>query len=472
MSILQPCFSQVPDSWDKIKFPPLDWKVPQGDKYKTTLDNKLIAYIAVDSVLPYFAIQGYIGYGTINDPPNKEGISSLLVKLLRSGGTKVYLSDSLDHLIDLYALNFSFSVSKTEISFSCSGLSDFLDTALFMLSQMLFYPSFEDKKFKKEVSNFLDIISHRFDNPSPILQAVYEKTMYKNGENSRLPTEKSVKNISKKDIIELHKDIFKTQNIILSIAGNFSKEKVVNKLITLFPSSSDTVSRYKYPSINISPLSKMVIINKKLTQCYVRMGFPLFKRPNDDYYPVQILNVILGGDGFNSRLNTKIRSDEGLAYVVYSNAESNYFYPATLFIEFHTKNETASKVIYLALKEIEKIQASGINDTELTHAKKVLIDGFPSMFRTKEDIVDNYAYNEFLKRPMDHFINYPNKINAIKKEEVDSVAKKYLNISSICYTIVGDTSIIFKNDTVSGFSLKNLKPFIVFNQPDSVLQLK
>jgi predicted Zn-dependent peptidase len=465
-------WAQVPDSPAKIAFQPLGWKVPLGAPYRQVLNNGLVAYIAEDHSLPYFKLSGYVRYSSICDPAGKEGISSLMATLMRTGGTQLYQSDTLDYLIDLYALRISVSVSETQANFSCSSLSEFADTCLFLLSQILFHPSFEDNKLKNQTSIFLESIAHRFDNPDPILEAAYEKAMYSNGQNSRFASAKSVARITKKDIITLHKNVFKTENMIIAVSGNFSSKTMQQKLCTLFPKAGALSADSLFPTISIKPLAKSVIVNRPISQSYIRMGLPLFKRPNDDFYAVQVFNLILGGEGFTSRLGSKVRSDEGLAYTIYSSAGSNYIFPATFFIEFHTKNETAVRAMSLSFSEVSRIRASGITDEELVHAKKVLVDGLPSMFRTADDIVENYAANEFLKRPMDHFATYPDKINALTKADVMNVVKKYFDPAAITYTVAGDTSVIFKNDTISGFSFRSQKPFIAVNNPDSLLELK
>jgi zinc protease len=467
--------SQVPESPYKIQYQPLDWKVPHGDPFRHVLPNGLITYIAEDHSLPYVKLVGFVKYGSILDPFGKEGLSGLMANLMRTGGTHAYLSDTLDALIDLFALSISVSASETQVSFSCTCLSEFTDTCLYMLSQVLFHPAFEDRKIKKQTSILLESVAHRFDNPDPVLDAVYEKAMYRDGKNSLISTSKSIGRITKKDIIDLHNSVFRTENMIVAVSGNFAEKSMEQKLSALFPKAGTpavTTRDSAYAAIAVKPLSTSVIVNKQISQSYIRMGLPLFKRPNDDFYAMQLLNLVLGGEGFTSRLGSKVRSDEGLAYVIYSSAESNYFFPATFFIEFHTKNETASKAIALSFQEISRIRSEGITDEELAHAKKVLIDGFPSMFRSPDDIVENYAQNEFLKRPANHFAVYPDKVSAVTKEDVLNAAKKYLDPSRITYTVVGDTNVIFKNDTVPGFSLRSQKPCVSVGVPDSLFDRK
>jgi zinc protease len=464
----------VPNSPLKIQYPPLSWNVPLGAPFRQVLGNGLITYIAVDSSLPYVKLSGFVRYGSLRDPSGKEGLCALTTNLMRTGGTHAYPSDTLDALIDLLALRISLSTSQTQISFSFSCLSEFTDTCLYLLSQMLFHPVFEERKIRKQTSIFLESIAHRFDNPDPILDAAYDKAMYRDGKNSVLSTARTLGRITAKDIADLHKAVFKTENMIVAVSGDFSRKKMEQKLFELFPKAQAPGHNLDslYSSILVKPLAKSVIVNKPVSQSYIRMGLPLFKRPNDDYYAVSILNLVLGGDGFTSRLGSKVRSDEGLAYVIYSSAESNYFYPSTFFIEFHTKNETAGRAMSLSFKEVDRIRTTGITDDELAHAKKVLIDGLPSMFRSPSDIVENYAQNEFWKRPADHFTVYPGKVNALTKDDILNAAKKYLDPAKITYTVVGDTSVIYRNDTIAGFSLRSQTPRVTVAVPDSLFGMK
>ena len=448
---------KIPDSPSRIEFKPLNWKVPLGEPYRTILPNGLVAYIAEDQSLPLVKISGCIRYGSLLDPIGKEGLCNLLANLMRTGGTRKYQADSLDALIDLYALSIRITASESHMQFSLSCLAEYTSLGLDILGEMLFHPAFEEKKVKKTIDLYLEDLYHRFDNPAPILHAAYPKALYAKGANSRMATAKSIGGVTRNDLIELHLKDMRTENIICAASGKFIKDTMSLKLAALFPKAGKAPYDSLFPKVSVNTPDRVLFVNKKISQSYVRLGLPLFQRPNPDYYPVSALNMILGGESFTSRLGTKIRSDEGLTYSINSNAESNYFYPGTFFIDFFTKSETTSRAIALSLDEVRRIKTSGITAEELEHAKRILIDGFPSMFRSPEDIVENYASNEYLKRPLDHFATYPDKIQALTVGDIQAAAKKYLEPSSFTYVVVGDTAAIFKSDTVKGFSLRSLK---------------
>ena len=451
-----PAAKSIPSHPIKLKYDPLKWTVPLGEKYRVQLKNGLTAYVATDSLLPLVQITGYVKYGSLLDPSGKEGLSDLLTNLMRSGGTQKYPADTLDELIDMLAMNIGLSADESQLKFSASFLAEYTSEALDILQQILFHPAFEEKKLEKERKIFLQSIQHRFDNPGPILDAAYHKVMYSGGIPGKLTTSKSIKAITRKNLIDLHKKIFSSRNIILSAAGSFERKTMLSHLEEIFPPGGASISDSTFPDIKIKTAIKSLVVQKQISQAYVRLGLPLFRRPHPDYYTMSVLNLILGGGGFTSRLGTKIRSDAGLTYSIYSHAESNYTYPATFYIDFYTKNASFTKAVLLTIEEVRKLVSDGITDEELANAKSTLISELPSMFRSPFDIVSTYAWNEYYGRSPDHFKTYTDKIKAVTRDDISRVAKQYLVPENFTYTVVGDTSALMKQGDKE-FSLSKIK---------------
>lgn len=429
----------IPSHPTKLKFDSLHWQVPSGQPFRTTLKNGLRAYVATDSILPLVQITGYVRNGSILDPTGKEGLATLTTSVMRSGGTKRYLPDSLDDLIDLMAINVSVSASESALQFNMSFLAEQIDTALYILNQILFYPRFDKSKFERERSIFSEALQHQFDNPGPTLDVAFQKLMYPKQAAGSIASPQTLKNISISDLQKLHARAFRSKNIIIAAAGKFNRDKFISKLETLFPSDTTKSDSVLFPITTIRNDQSLVIVHKNISQVYIRLGVPLFKRPNDDYYPVSVLNMILGGGGFTSRLGTKIRSDEGLTYSIYSNAESNYTFPGTWYIDFFTKTESLPRALELSVNEINKIIEKGVTETELANARSSLIGELPSMFRSPFDIVSTYAWNEYYGRSPEHFIQYPEKLQKITLDDLKNVAKKYLSPKKMSYALVIDT---------------------------------
>jgi len=441
----------------EIVFDSLDWKVPLGGTYRVQLANGPVAYVAVDSSLPLVNIEAYIRSGSLtSDPDGKEGLGSLMSRLMRTGGAGQYNADSLDALIDLLAMKFSFAQTESNITFRAAFLSDYTDTALNIMKQMFFSPAFQPEKLERERSIMLEGISHRFVNPGPTLGAAYRKHTYPQYAPAKLTTEASLKSITRNDLIALHKAAFGTSEIILAVSGKFDRDDMLAKLNAVF-SAKILPQSVPLPEIAVAPKIRALVVHKDISQAYVRMGLPLFMRPHPDYYAVSLLSYILGGSGFTSRLGTRVRSDEGLTYSIHSTAESNYTYQGTMYIDFFTKTESCPKAISIILEELGKIIEEGVTAEELDNARTALIAELPASFRSPEDIVSTYAWNEFYGRAPDHYAKYPDELRKLTVDDLKNAAVKYIDTDRITYTLIGDTTALNAAPTAGFFALDSLK---------------
>jgi zinc protease len=368
-------------------------------------------------------------------------------------------------------MDFSVSASEDMLKFSASFLAEFIDTAFPLMQQMLFHPGFDSVKLEKEKKNALETVRHRFDNPGPSLDIAYQKSMYAGTPAARLATEKSVKSIRRNDCVNLHRRAVGTDRCIIAVAGAFDRPAMLKRLERLFPASDAAAIDTSFPAVVPKPALKCLVIHKPISQVYVRFGVPLFTRPHADYYTASVANLILGGGGFTSRLGTRVRSDAGLTYSIYSSAESNYTYPGTWYVEFFTKNESFPQALSLALQVVDSLRNGGPAADELSNAKSGLIDEMPSMFRSPFDIVSTYAWNEYYGRSPEHYRRYPDSIRAITRDAVRRMTAKYLDPSSFSYTIVGDTAVISRFFNIDDSPLKNMTPRRTII-PDSIAALR
>ena len=298
----------------------------------------------------------------------------------------------------------------------------------------------------------IEEIRHRFDNPGPVLGTAFDKLMYPGQPSSRLSTEASIKSVTRGDLVAMHRKVFTPGNMIFCIAGSIDPDSVRSFLEALEPADTATGVTTVFPPVAVNRSPGCLFVHKDISQAYVRLGLPLFQRPHPDYYPLSVLNEIIGGGGFTSRLGKSVRSDAGLTYSIYSTAESNYIYPATFYISFFTKNESFARAVALTLKEMHAVIDSGVTDGELANAKSSLIGELPSMFRSADDIVATYGWNEYYHRAPDHYRVYPDKIRAVTREDLQRVAHTYLTVDSMAIAVVGDSTALIPEKT-DGFSL-------------------
>ncbi len=174
-------------------------------------------------------------------------------------------------------------------------------------------------------------------------------------------------------------------------------------------------------------------------QANIIMGSAGVARSNPDFYQLKVMNYILGGGGFSSRLVKVVRSAHGLAYSVDSGFEPGKFQGA-FEISLQTKNQSSNEAIDLILQQLREIQEKPVSDAELDGAKKFLIGSFPLGIERQSAIASFMVQVEFYGLGLDYADQYPKLIEAVTKDDVLAMAKKYLHPDSMILVAVANQS--------------------------------
>jgi zinc protease len=183
--------------------------------------------------------------------------------------------------------------------------------------------------------------------------------------------------------------------------------------------------------------SKVLRINKDLTQANIVLGHNGVARGNPDYYALQVMNYVLGGGGFSSRVMDSIRNERGLAYSVYTYFAAEKSHGAFEFI-MQTKNETALEAIRIATEEMRRMREQPVAEQELSDAKDYLIGSFPLRFDTNRKVAGFLSQVEYFELGLDYPDRYADLIRKVTREDVQRVAKQYLQPERLITVIVGN----------------------------------
>ena len=195
-----------------------------------------------------------------------------------------------------------------------------------------------------------------------------------------------------------------------------------------------------------------------MNQGRVSLGLPSVRRDSPDIYALEVMNEILGGSGFNSRITRVVRSNEGLAYSAGSGIGFGVYYPGRFRAGFQSKSRSVPYATQLVLDEIRRIRETPVTEEELAVVKSNLIATFPSNFESKAQSMGIFAADEYTKRDPAFWVTYRDRIKAVTAADVQRVAREHLVPEKLAVLVVGDQAEIDKGDGVHDAVLAKLAP--------------
>lgn len=409
------------------------------DVNKKILPNGLTVLHSEKHNLPIVMITVIVKAGLLDESKEKAGLAHLTAELLDEG-TKKRKSAEISEDIEFIGAGLGASAGGDYTTITLSVLKKDIEKGVELFSDIILNPVFPQEEIERKRELIKGSLKQREEDPSFLAERSFKKETFGEHPYGRLVegSAETLSEITREDLLRFHSKYFIPNNAILSVVGDLTPAEL-NSLIKKYLDSwkiAELPERKIYP-MNEEKTKKAVKIDRDVTQATIIIGHLGISRDNPDYYAVSVMNYILGSGGFSSRLMQKIRDELGLAYDVRS------FFTASkekgLFqAEVQTKNESANTATEEILKQIEKIRNEAVSDEELSGAKDYLTGSFPRRLDTSRKIADFLATVEFYNLGLDYAEKYASFINAVTKEDVQRVARKYLDAENFVLIVVAN----------------------------------
>ncbi|MFC1555347.1 M16 family metallopeptidase, partial [candidate division KSB1 bacterium] len=431
--LISSCSQDLGPRPDDFTYEPLDFQPPKYDEFRTTLSNGLVVYIAEDKEIPWFDASIMIKTGPFLEPANKLGVARMVQSIMRSGGTTSMTGEQIDERMDFLAG----SVSATSLSIH----TKYFDEGMKIWMDILNNPAFPEDKIRRSKESSILSIRNRNKNVSTVGSRTFNELIY--GEDSPITAQQNeamVNGITRTDLRNWHRKYWGANNAILIVSGDFNKDEMLQKLEDTFGKWDDSEKAVpKIPEVKQAAVGGVYMIEPEVVpnQGVIRIGNIGLMQDDEDYPAVDLMNYILGGGSFSSRIMKIVRSDNGLAYSTGSRFSGGTLYPGSYAASCQTKNSTVVFAAQLMLNEIEKIRDVPVTEDDLNFAKAARKEAFPSRFSSTSGILRNFANLEFNGRPMDYYDNYLENYEKVTIEDIQNAAKKYLTTDNMIIMIAG-----------------------------------
>jgi predicted Zn-dependent peptidase len=390
--------------------------------------------------LPLVDFNLMIKTGGAANPPEKAGLADLTANMLDEG-TKTRSALAIADQIASLGATLSTGSTWDASNVSLQTLTKNLEPALALLADVVLNPAFDDKEFARVRDNLTTAITRRKDSPPTVANLALARLLYGAKHPYGWPmtgVEESIKKLTPADLRAFYAAYYRPGNAVLIVAGDTSEAALRGKLEAAFGKwrgHRGAARKLPAPAGAASATRAFLIDKADAPQSSIRVGGIGIERTNPDYFPVTVMNLILGG-GFY-RLDLNLREGKGWTYGARSTFDSRRtpgpFSAGGEFVAPHSADSVAE-----ILKEVNGLRDADVTDAELARAKDQIVKSYPARFATRANVAAQLAELAIFGLPDSYVTDYTAKIAAVTKADVRRVARKYLDTGKFTIVVVGD----------------------------------
>ena len=389
--------------------------------------------------LPMVRIAVSIPAGARHEAPESAGLANLTAALL-TRGTKTRSASDIEKTNDALGGGVGVEAGRARAEASMRVLTRDLEEGLSLLSDVLRNPVFPAEEIEKTKRRIVGGMRRQRERPGHLANKALRESLFGETPYGRLVegTEKSIRKLGREDLVRFHRKWYGMKGAVFVFVGDVSLKRARELVLARFQGWRAEGGKIPEAAPPETPKKMQVVkIDRPLSQSTVILGNRSLKRTHPDFYAARVMNYILGGGGFSSRIMNNLREDKGLVYSVYS-----YFaagrHAGHWRLILQTKNKTANEAITEAIGEVKRIQEKGVSEKELQDAKDFITGNFATRFGSSSRIANYILAVEILGFSPGYADEYLGKIRAVTKEQIQAAARKHIRLDESTLAVVGN----------------------------------
>jgi len=419
-------------------------KVKLPRPQETELRNGLRVYLLEDHELPTFNLQFVVKGGGLADPAEKHGVAMVAASLLKEGTKERSSREIAEQLATLGAyLTAGASPSSGESGVMLSGLSEHFDPTLAIAADVLRNASFPQSEIDKFKTRFASQLHYQRSLPSFLSQERFMSAIYDEHPGALIvPPDDVVAALSTADLTKYHQSFYHPKNMFVIAYGDLTLKQLTSKLEQAL-AGWDSGEPWNTPRYTVPAPEKarvFIIDRPGSVQTSLRVGTLGITRDSEDYFPMVVMNYILGGSPA-SRLFANLREDKGYTYGASSTFTGSTF-PGVVFATTDVRTEVTEGAMRELIYEFKRIAQEPVSARELENAKRALIGRFALSLDSPQALISNLATQKIYGFPDDYWDTYPRLVEAVTPKDIQRVAAKYLDPQKLQIVAVGDAKSI------------------------------
>ena len=417
------CFMSLP-AWAEIKI------------QEVASPGGITAWLVEDHSIPFSALELRFRGGTSLDAPGKRGGVYLMTGLLEEGSGDLRAQDYARALESL-AADFSYDADKDSVSISARFLTENRDDAIGLLRQTLFEPRFDQDALDRVRAQVLAGLRSDAKNPNNIAGLAFARMAYGDhpyGSDGK-GTLETVAGLSRQDIFDAYEAVFARDRLYVSAVGDITAEELGALLDDLLGALPDKGAPIPGPA-EVTIKGGVTVVDFDTPQSVALFAQKGIEREHPDFFTAYVMNQILGGGSFETRLMTEVREKRGLTYGVYS-----YLVPRDLAAVYMgsvaSANGKMAEAVEVIRNEWRRMAEEGVTAKELKDAQTYLTGAYPLRFDGNGRIASILAGMQMDDLPISYVETRNDRINAVTLEDVKRFAAEFLDQDGLHFTIAG-----------------------------------